>query len=67
MRKMSGVALPQIAGIGAAATLSIVAGYIHFLVMPEHFAEWWGYGVVFLAIALAQVAYGGVLLLRPGA
>lgn len=65
IHKTSGIALPGIAGISAAATLSIVAGYIHLLVMPEHFAEWWGYDVVFLVIALAQIAYGGVLLLRP--
>ena len=30
------------------AALSLVAGLIHLWVMPEHFEEWWGYGVFFL-------------------
>lgn len=50
--------------ISAAAALSIVAGYIHVVVMPTHFKEWWGYGTFFLTVAIAQVLYGGVLLVR---
>lgn len=47
----------------AAAVLSAVAGLLHLLVMPEHLAEWFGYGLFFLVVALAQLAYT-VLLLR---
>ena len=48
-----------------AAALSIVAGYIHLVVAPEHFKEWWGYGIFFLTVAIAQAVYGVALLLRP--
>ena len=48
-----------------AAALSIIAGYIHLVVMPEHFKEWWGYGIFFLIVAIAQMLYGGALLIRP--
>ena len=49
------------------AGMSIVAGLIHGLVTPEHFAEWWGYGLFFFVATFAQVAYGVLLLLRPWA
>src|SRR5688500_14838856 len=42
--------------------LSIAAGLIHGLVTPDHFEEWWGYGVFFLVAALAQSFYGAVPL-----
>lgn len=51
----------------ATAALSILAGLIHGLVTPEHFEEWWGYGLFFFVAAFAQVAYGVLLLLRPWA
>lgn len=51
----------------AAAALSIVAGLVHGLVTPEHFEEWWGYGLFFFVAAFAQVVYGVLLLLRPWA
>ncbi|MBI4313145.1 MAG: hypothetical protein HY681_15420 [Chloroflexi bacterium] len=37
---------------------------MHLLVMPEHFQEWWGYGVFFLALAILQGAYGLGLLVQ---
>jgi hypothetical protein len=46
-----------------AAILSLIAALAHFWVMPEHFAEWWGYGAFFLVAACAQTVYA-VLLLR---
>jgi hypothetical protein len=49
----------------AAAWLSLVAGGVHAMAGPEHFAEWWGYGLFFIAAAAAQVAYG-LLLLTQG-
>jgi len=49
-----------------AATLSVIAALMHFWAMPEHFEEWWGYGIFFLAAAVAQGLYGLALLRRPG-
>ena len=50
------------------AALSVVAALTHFWVIPEHFEEWWGYGVFFLAAAVAQGVYGLALVRRrdPG-
>jgi hypothetical protein len=47
----------------AVATLSTFAALIHLWVMPEHFAEWWGYGVLFL-IDVPQVHLRRIHLLR---
>lgn len=47
-----------------AATLSVAGGAIHGLASPEHFSEWWGYGLFFLAATLAQVLFGLLLLTR---
>lgn len=49
----------------AAAGLSVMAGLLHLLVMPEHFEEWLGYGLFFLIVALAQLVYAVLLLRRP--
>src|SRR5215217_7330059 len=38
----------------AAAALSLLAGLIHLWVAPEHFEEWWGYGVFFLVAGAVQ-------------
>ena len=48
-----------------AAQLSLAAGVIHFIIMPEHFAEWWGYGAFFLVLAAAQILYAELLLYCP--
>ena len=47
------------------ATLSLVAALIHLWVMPEHFEEWWGYGLFFLIAAVAQVVYVPLLVSWP--
>lgn len=47
------------------AGLSIVAAFIHGLVTPEHFEEWWGYGTFFMLAALAQLFYGLLLIFQP--
>jgi cell filamentation protein len=39
----------------AASALSLLAGLIHLWVTPEHFEEWWGYGLFFMFAAAAQV------------
>src|SRR5438552_1002849 len=48
-----------------AAQLSLAAGVIHFIVMPAHFAEWWGYGVFFLVLATAQIVYAELIMYCP--
>jgi hypothetical protein len=45
-----------------AAALSLVAGLVHLGVAPEHFEEWWGYGVFFLVASAAQVFYVPLLV-----
>src|SRR5690349_5628413 len=49
----------------AAGGLSLVAGLFHLVVAPEHFDEWVGYGVFFVACFVAQAA-NGLLLLWEG-
>lgn len=49
-----------------AVALTVVAASMHAWAMPEHFGEWWGYGVFFLLVAAAQGFYGVALLRRAG-
>jgi hypothetical protein len=51
--------------LSSAAVLSLIAAVIHVWVMPEHFEEWWGYGVFFLVAAVAQALYAVVVLRTP--
>jgi hypothetical protein len=57
-------------GLGA-STLALVAGLsglaagIHLTVAPEHFDEWWGYGVFFVLVAIGECALVGALAARP--
>ena len=46
--------------------MTLGAALVHVWAMPGHFAEWWGYGVFFLLVAVAQGLYGLALLARPG-
>lgn len=46
----------------AAGGLSLVAGLLHLVMAPEHFAQWLGYGLFFVACFLAQGANGLLLL-----
>jgi len=47
------------------ALISLVAASIHVLVTPEHFQEWWGYGVFFLVSAVLQAVFALVVIGRP--
>ena len=40
----------------------IVSGCAHGLVTQQHFQEWWGYGVFFLATAVCLVGFGLALI-----
>ncbi|MGH3024284.1 MAG: hypothetical protein ACRDNI_11555 [Gaiellaceae bacterium] len=58
------------AAVGAAsvvALLSIGASTVHFAVIAQHFDEWWLTGMFFLTIALFQLGWGLLVLLRPSA
>ena len=53
--------------LSSAALFSLLAAVIHVWVMPEHFEEWWGYGLFFLVAAAAQALYADILLRAPTA
>lgn len=40
----------------------IISGFVHGLVAPEHFREWWGYGVFFLAASICLIGFGLALV-----
>jgi hypothetical protein len=46
------------------AALSFVAEAIHLWMAPEHYLEWLGYGVFFLAAAVFHGVLGAALLFR---
>ncbi len=52
--------------LGLAVALTMGAAMIHVWAMPEHFEEWWFYGVLFLLVALLQGFYGVALWLWGG-
>jgi hypothetical protein len=41
----------------AAAVLSLLAGWIHVFFAPEHFEEWFGYGVFFVVASICQMLF----------
>jgi hypothetical protein len=47
-----------------AGGLSMVGGLVHAAAGPQHFSEWWGYGLFFFFAALAQAVYGLLLMTR---
>lgn len=46
----------------AAIILSAVASFVHVLATPEHFEEWFGYGLFFLVMAGLQDLFAFLLL-----
>lgn len=60
-----GVAGAEVA-VYSAAAFSLVAALIHLWVASEHFLHWWGYGVFFIVVALAQGLFGMLILRWPG-
>ena len=49
----------------ALALFSASAAIIHFVVIPEHWREWWGYGLFFVAVAVAQLLFVVLILYWP--
>ena len=50
-----------------AAGLSTLAGLIHLWFAPEHFEEWFGYGLFFVVAGVAQLIFVLLLLIRKPA
>jgi hypothetical protein len=74
MEAMNSPTLPLPARAGtslAGGSLAVIAGLsclaagIHLSVAPEHFDEWWGYGMFFLVTAVGECALVLLLVLRP--
>lgn len=49
----------------AVAACSLVAAVIHYWLIPEHYNQWWGYGVFFTVSAIAQAFFCGAVVLWP--
>jgi hypothetical protein len=47
------------------AMLSTGAAVVHFAVIAQHWDEWWLTGIFFIAVALFQLAWALLVLLRP--
>src|SRR5262245_17289546 len=48
-----------------AAACSLVGALIHYWLIPEHYAQWWGYGAFFTVAAIAQGFCAGALIFWP--
>jgi hypothetical protein len=44
---------------------SVQAGLIHFAVVPQHFEEFWLYGLFFIVVGLAQIASVSLVIKLP--
>jgi hypothetical protein len=63
-----GPALPVVRATSMlVALLSIGAAVVHFAVIAQHLDEWWLTGLFFVSIALFQLAWGLLVLIRPSA
>ena len=65
MRSSRHASRGTVATLRAEAALSLLAAAMHLWVVPEHLGEWWGYGMFFVILAVAQGLYAFVLLRRP--
>jgi len=54
-------------GLATNKSRLLLAGLVlgHLIAMPDHFREWWAYGLFFLGAACAQAAFAVLVLLRP--
>lgn len=58
-------ALGRIPPRHVAVLLSAYAAVLHNWVLPEHYLEWWGYGLYFLIATSAQAFCAGLLVFWP--
>jgi hypothetical protein len=49
----------------AVVALTLASAVIHAAVVPEHLREWGAAGAFFIAVALAQLAWGALIYRRP--
>lgn len=52
--------------VSLAAASAAAAGFVHFAVAPEHFAEWWGFGTFFVLCGEAQLGWALLVRRAPG-
>jgi hypothetical protein len=52
--------------LSLAAASAAAAGFVHFAVAPEHFAEWWGFGTFFVLCGEVQLGWALLVRRRPG-
>ena len=60
-RRLDAAALPALATLLAALLAAVAAG-VHATVTDESLTAWWGYGVFFFALTLAQAGYALLVL-----
>jgi hypothetical protein len=60
-----GVKLGSLPARQLAVVLSLYASLLHNWVLPEHYREWWGYGLFFFVCTAAQAFYAGAILFWP--
>jgi len=55
------VRLRRSAALPVAATASVLAGIIHYLVLPEHLAGWWVYGAFFTLLGMFELVWAALV------
>lgn len=48
------------AALSVAATASVLAGIIHYMVLPEHLAEWWVYAAFFTGLGMFELIWAAL-------
>lgn len=62
LRRGSGIAQAGRWSLPLISVLSLWAAAVHFSVAPQHFEEWWGYGVFFVVSGSLQALFPLLLL-----
>lgn len=55
------VRLRRSAALPVAATASVLAGIIHYLVLPEHLAGWWVYAAFFTLLGMFELVWAALV------
>ena len=53
--------LRKSAALSVAATASVLAGIIHYMVLPAHLAEWWVYGASFTLLGMFELVWAALV------
>lgn len=54
-----------LAGVRVAAVTSVLAGLIHYAVVPEHRAEWWMFAVFFTLLGIFEIVWAVAIWAAP--